>query len=224
MKTKGAVVEDLPLKEQAYLHLKRLILSEEVPMNSFLSERGLAERLGMSKTPIRLAIERLENEGFVRVSPQQGIVVVALSFEDILDSIDYRLALESFVVEHVAGELGDAQIERLEALLREQSESLHQEDEAKKRTDMVLSDMAYHRLLAEFRGNKQIVQALERQQDMMFRVANRVFQKHPERAEQSYLEHKAIADAVIKGDKTRAAALIREHILRIKALLVGGAV
>lgn len=51
-------VEELPLRERAYLHIKRLILNEELPPNSFLSERSLAQQLGMSKTPVRLAIAR----------------------------------------------------------------------------------------------------------------------------------------------------------------------
>ena len=66
------------LKDRAYEELKTLILSEALPPGSFLSERALGQKLGMSKTPVRSAIERLENEGFVSVSPQQGVVVRAL--------------------------------------------------------------------------------------------------------------------------------------------------
>jgi DNA-binding GntR family transcriptional regulator len=211
---------DLPLKEQAYNYIKMLVLNEEVPVNSFLSERSLAEQLGMSKTPVRLAIERLENEGFVRVSPQQGIVVIALSFEEILDYIDYRLALEGFIVRHIAGTLTDLQVAALQANLEEQAHLLRQ-DSSNKRESLVLSDMAFHRLLAEFKGNKQISQALERQQDMIFRVANRIYQRHPIRVETSYQEHQAIAKAVIEGEKDKAVTLMTEHIQKIRGLLIG---
>jgi DNA-binding GntR family transcriptional regulator len=209
-----------PLKEQAYNQLKELILNEDVPMNGFLSERNLAEKLGMSKTPIRLAIERLEHEGFVRVSPQQGIVVVSLGFEDILDYVDYRLALESFVVGNIAGKLSKTHITSLKANLLEQ-QTLLQKDSASQWEKMVGLDMRFHKILATINGNKQIVQALERQQDMLFRVANRVFRKHPSRLEQSYLEHKAIVQAMVDGQSSKAVKLISEHIKKIKPLLIG---
>ncbi len=214
-------LSDLPLKEQAYTLVKNLILSEEIPVNSFLSERSLAEQFGMSKTPIRLAIERLENEGFVRVSPQQGIVVVGLSFDEILDYIEYRLALESFVVQEITGKLNDAQITLVKANLAEQQTLLDLPNGEPQREKLVESDMAYHRLLATFKDNKQILHALERQQTMLYRVANRVFQKHPMRSKQSYLEHETIANAVIEGDKVKALSLITEHIQKIKSLLIG---
>ncbi|MCA9838483.1 MAG: GntR family transcriptional regulator [Trueperaceae bacterium] len=219
MTSKTSAKQELPLKEQAYLHIKSLVLTEEIPVNSFLSERSLAEQLGMSKTPVRLAIERLEHEGFVRVSPQQGIVVVALSFEEILDFIEYRLALECFVVERIAGNLLEPQIKALQNQLKEQAQIIGQK--SSKREDLVLADMAFHRLLAEFKGNKQISQALERQQDMLFRVANRIYQKHPTRTETSHNEHEAIAQAIIEGKKDEATRLIKEHIQKIKSLLIG---
>src|SRR5215831_7744368 len=61
------------LKERAYDELKRRILNDDYPPGSFLAERRLAEELGMSKTPVKAALERLELEGFLLVSPQQGI-------------------------------------------------------------------------------------------------------------------------------------------------------
>lgn len=216
--SKAPSTSDLPLKEKAYLHIKKLLLNEDIPVNSFLSERGLAEQLGMSKTPVRLAIERLENEGFVRVSPQQGIVVVALSFEDILDYIEFRLALECFVVEQIAGKLTTEQVKALQQNLEQQIKLMEQEGDV--REQLVVSDMAFHRLLAEFKGNAQILQALEWQQDMIFRVANRVYERHPVRSATSIEEHEAIAKAVIKGQKAKAATLMSDHIQKIKSLLI----
>lgn len=212
--------EELPLREQAYLYIKKRILDEDAPVNSFLSERNLAEQLGMSKTPIRLAIARLENEGFVRVSPQQGIVVLALSFEEILDYIDYRLALETFVVRSITGSLSKEQVKSLQANLVEQAKLVQGKNTS--REAIVYSDMGFHRYLAELKGNKQIVQALERQQDMLYRVANRVFQKHPARREQSYAEHQLLVSLIIEGKKKEAIELIEQHITRIKTLLIGG--
>ena len=216
------ILEELPLREQAYLYIKKLILDEDIPVNSFLSERNLAEQLGMSKTPIRLAIARLENEGFVRVSPQQGIVVLALSFEEILDYIDYRLALEIFVVRSITGALDKEQIQGLQDNLAEQAKLVQNKNT--KRETIVYSDMAFHKHLALLKGNRQITQALERQQDMLYRVANRVYQRHPTRREQSFKEHQLLVGLIIEGKKKEAVELIEQHITRIKTLLIGNTV
>ena len=217
--TQATDVDDLPLRDQAYLTIKKMILDEEFAPNTFLSERTLAEQFGMSKTPVRLAIARLENEGFVRVSPQQGIVVLALSFEEILDYIDFRLALEIFVVKQITGALSPEQVQDLKENIAEQHKLVYKKVPAERET-MVYSDMAFHRYLASLAGNRQILQALERQQDMLYRVANRVFQKHPSRREQSFLEHQTLSGYLIKGNKDKAQELIEQHIIRIKTLLI----
>lgn len=219
MKQPASSINEPSLKEQAYLHVKKMILEEEVPVNGFLSERNLAARLGMSKTPVRLAIARLEHEGFVRVSPQQGIVVVALSFEEILDYIDFRLALETFVVRGLCGTLNKDQVGKLQQNLNEHSKLLHKKGDH--REAIVYADMGFHKLLAALQGNRQISHALERQQAMLYRVATRILEKHPVRAEQSFSEHQRIVDAIAAGRKVQAVELIEGHITRIKSLLIG---
>ncbi|WP_018465460.1 GntR family transcriptional regulator [Calidithermus timidus] len=212
-------LETLPLREQAYLRIKQLILDEEIRANSFLSERTLAEQLGMSKTPVRLAIARLEHEGYVRVSPQQGIVVLALTFEEILDYIDFRLALESFVVKGLATAPSPERAEALQAQLAEQARVVH--DPKSTRQALVRADMAFHRFLAALWGNRPILQALERQQEVLYRIAMRIFQKYPDRREQSFAEHQALCRLIAEGRQAEAVALISQHILRIKSLLIG---
>src|SRR5690349_20231147 len=73
------------LKDEAYESIKQRLLNNDYPPGSFLSERQLAGGLGMSKTPVKAALERLESEGFITVSPQQGIVVRELSVREIAD-------------------------------------------------------------------------------------------------------------------------------------------
>jgi len=212
----------LSLKDRAYARIKEQILREELEPNGFLSERGLARDLGMSNTPVRLALARLEHEGYVRISPQQGIVVVALTFEEIVDYIDYRLALESFVVRQIAGQLSPGQVEALRGNLRSQRGVLDGAmPEGEDREALLRMDVAFHLLLASAFGNRQISRAVELQHDMLFRVANRVFRRHPERLEQSVNEHHDIVEAIVEGAPGEAVSRIEAHILKIKPLLVG---
>src|SRR5262245_11966916 len=83
------------MKEHAYADLKQRILSGTIAPGSILAERQLAADLGMSKTPVRAALERLEHEGFITVSPQQGILVRDLSIHEIADQYEIRVALET---------------------------------------------------------------------------------------------------------------------------------
>jgi DNA-binding GntR family transcriptional regulator len=207
------------LKDQAYLRIKTMILKEDVAPNGFLSERNLAAQLGMSKTPVRLAIARLEHEGFVRVSPQQGIVVVALSFDEILDFIDFRLALESFVVRSLSGNVSKEQVRAMQENLNEHAKLIQKKGD--QREAIVYADMAFHTLLATLLGNRQILDALERQQAMLYRVAMRILERYSTRTTESYAEHQLIVDAISKGKKVEAVKLIEGHILRIKTLLIG---
>src|SRR5262249_4846455 len=117
---KGAIT--LPgrslMKERAYAEIKRSILGGTFQPGSFVAERQLADHLGMSKTPVRAALERLEAEGFITIPPQQGIVIRDLTVQEVADHYEIRVALETYVVRTLAGRLTPAQAERLEANLR----------------------------------------------------------------------------------------------------------
>jgi len=116
------------MKRQAYTILKHLLVTRPVAPGTFLSERQLSKQLGMSNTPVRAALERLEAEGFVAISPQQGIVIRELSIPEIADLYELREALEPFVVRRLTGNLTDEQIRRLYLNLDDQRESLEVSD------------------------------------------------------------------------------------------------
>jgi DNA-binding GntR family transcriptional regulator len=204
------------LKQQAYEELKRLIQNSTFEARSFLSERQLAIQLGMSKTPVKAALERLEAEGFVAVSPQQGIVVRDLSIHEIADQFEIRLALETFVLRNIAGKLSDEQAARLK-------DNLRQQQLAAKQLDVAASarlDSAFHTLFCECLGNQEILRVMLQLREKMHRVVTRVFDQNSDRLTPSYKEHRAIADAVLAGDADQAAAALEEHLNYGKQLLL----
>src|SRR5205823_13426599 len=93
------------LKDDAYERIKQLIQTQVFKPGTFLAERELAARLGMSKTPVRSALERLQTEGFVQIAPKQGAVVREPSLHEIVDMIDFRIALEPYVLRRLVGRL-----------------------------------------------------------------------------------------------------------------------
>jgi DNA-binding GntR family transcriptional regulator len=196
------------LKERAYTGIKQSILQGEFAPGSFLSERQLALRLGMSKTPIRAALERLDLEGFITVSPQQGILVRDLSIHDIADQYEIRAALETYVLRSLAGRLTQQQVERLRTNLADQKANCQAGDFERG----VTLDAEFHTLFWEFLGNREILRLMCQLREKMHRVIARVFQLNRERMANSYQEHLAIAEAVIQGDGALAARRLEEHL------------
>jgi DNA-binding GntR family transcriptional regulator len=203
------------LKEEAYERIKLRLLNNDYPPGSFLSERQLAQSLGMSKTPIKAALERLESEGFISVSPQQGIVVRELSIQEIADQYEIRAVLESYALRSVAGRLTADQVARVRANLEAQSRLQGSGDVAQG----VELDAAFHLQFVEFLGNGELVRVIVQLREKMQRVVTRVFRLSPARIDTSYQEHAAIAAAVIAGDGPRASELLVRHLELGKQLI-----
>ncbi|HQZ26808.1 MAG: GntR family transcriptional regulator [Verrucomicrobiales bacterium] len=197
-----------PLHLRAYEEIKQLIVSGEFPPDSFLSERQLALRLGMSKTPVHIALKRIEAEGFVIISPQQGIVVRGLAPGDILDHYELREAIEGFVVRKLAGKLSDAQITTLRQALAEQKKALQSGFLARS----LELDADFHLTLATFLGNLQILATMEQLRDKIRLVILRVSSLHRARFEESVREHELIVDHLIAGRPEAAEQALIDHL------------
>jgi DNA-binding GntR family transcriptional regulator len=196
------------LRDQAYAAIKRFILDGELAPGAFLAERQLAGQLRMSKTPVRAALQRLEAEGFVTVSPQQGIIIRVLTVPEIAEHYELRAALETYVVRALAGHLLGGQRDRLEENLRAQAALRGRDDGLR----VIALDTEFHILFCEFLGNQEILKVMAQLREKIQRAIIRVFQLEAGRFASSYEEHRAIADAVTKGDAALAARLVEEHL------------
>lgn len=196
------------LQSRAYGEIRRLIVSGEFPPGSFLSERQLAAQLGMSKTPVHVALERLEAEGFVVISAQQGIVVRGMSVEDIVDHYELREAVESWVVRRLAGRLSPAQRAELQANLQHQQEALAAWDMVR----LMHLDEQMHYLLCSYLNNREIMSTMERLRDKIHQVILRVTETDHTRPAESTAEHVCIIQAVLDGNADLAAQLMTEHL------------
>jgi DNA-binding GntR family transcriptional regulator len=206
------------LKDQAYAELKELIQQGVFPPNSFLSERRLVQQLGMSKTPIRSALEQLEAQGLVAVSPQQGIVVRELSAHEITDLFDTRTAVEPFVVSRLASRgLTPEQTARVQENLREQQAAATAGD-ALVATRL---DIEFHSLLAQFLDNREIMGWLARCFDKLHRSILRVNRLAAGRLLRSYQDHAAVAAAVLPTQGDAAAQRMVEHLRYGRQFLLG---
>src|SRR4051812_34431946 len=140
----------LPLKERAYQQLLDLLMSGELTPETPWSERQLAARLGMSKTPIRVALERLDRDGFVEIVPQSGVRLRELTETEAVDHYDFRIALESWVVRRAAEKITARDLRELRRIVARQQKLL----EPGGKPDKIVAsyfelDSAFHYSLSE---------------------------------------------------------------------------
>ena len=206
------------LKERAYRELKELIQSGELPPHEALSERQLAERLGMSKTPIRAALGVLEVQGLVFVSSQRGIFVRELTAREINELFETRIAIEPFVVRQLAKRRWTP--EQRAAL----NENLLRQRAAAKQEDALSStklDIEFHLLLLGVLDNREMIAWSECCFDKLHRSVLHINQAVPGRLLKSWKDHAAIAAAILKGNPAQAVSRVIEHLNYGRQFLLG---
>jgi GntR family transcriptional regulator, rspAB operon transcriptional repressor len=214
------------LKDQAFARLRALILSGELEAGTFISERQMVERLKMSKTPIRVAFERLEQDGFVEILPQRGVRVRELSEQDVVDHYDLRIALETWIVRRAARRRTPEDVEALQRRIEVQERLRRKVERSTGRTrtrDVTAysdEDARFHAMLAELAANAEVIRILANQRERLTQIVARHIRDDPALLSSSIAEHGAIVDAVAAGDGERAARAVEEHLERGKAALL----
>jgi len=212
-------VERVLLKERAYQELKDLIQTGVFTPHESLSERQLAERLQMSKTPIRAALENLEMQGLVTVSPQKGILVRELSARETNELFEVRLAVEPYIAKQlVKCAWTSHQKEALDENLRRQLAAAKSED-ALVATKL---DIEFHRMLASVLDNREVALLLERCFDKLHRSLLYINRSVPGRLLKSQRDHVAIVAAIRKGNATTSANSMVDHLNYGRQFLLGG--
>src|SRR4030042_864548 len=134
------IIESPNLRERVYEILKKSIILQEIPLGEKINEEFLANQLGVSRTPIRESLCRLENEGIVKILPRRGAFVVKHSRERITEIMMVREALEGFAARLAADNVSKQAIEQMRSLFRDFSES-NIRDRSKEYTQ---ADLEFH--------------------------------------------------------------------------------
>lgn len=194
------------LSDIAYHKIKRMILGMELAPGSSLTEMGLIETLEMSRTPIREALYRLQQEKFVELTPRKGWFVSEIKLQDIQQLFVIREALEGIATHQAASCIPDEKLYQMELALAALEDSLVN-DEANA-TD---AGDALHVLILEYAGNPYLnsIMTLYLDRLEMFHV---IAMKLPGRKLQSWHEHRAILAALMARDAEQAEQRMREHI------------
>jgi DNA-binding GntR family transcriptional regulator len=186
--------------------IREKILSGALAPQTRLNEVLLAEELGISRGPLREAIQRLASEGLLEIVAHKGAFVVAVEEAELRQIYELRIALETFAGRKACEQLTEA--ERL-AFRR----SLDDAGAAIDEDGPYPSDMDFHRALVGLAQNRVLDQA-SKDVNARISLARNRSARQPVRAREAFAEHVAIADALVAGDVATATALLEAHLWR----------
>lgn len=199
--------EYLPLRDVVFNTLRQGILKGELEPGERLMEVQLAERLGVSRTPIREAIRKLELEGLVIMIPRKGAEVAKISEKNLIDVLEVRRALEELTSELACERITDEYVAKLKHASFAFKASINDTD----LTVIAQKDEEFHDVIYESTGNQKLVQMINNLREQMYRYRLEYI-KDGEKREAIAAEHQEIVKALEARDEKMAKKLVREHI------------
>ena len=199
-------------QDVAFAWLKRHIVTVPRAEGIFLTEAEVCRATGMSRTPVREALLRLEAEGFLRIVPKKGAFVPPITEAEINAIMEARGLVEEFCARR-AVLLRDVVTVELERLLKEQ------EEQQKSPIEFIESDREFHRTIVRAADNPVLADFYETLRDRQMRMGVRAIATSERRIADVLVEHRAIQDGVRSGDSERAAAAVAQHLASTLAVL-----
>lgn len=200
--------EALSASERVYRVTRDRILEGEFGPGEMLGEATLAASLGVSRTPVRVAFARLQDEGWIVVYPKRGALVQGLTDRAIAEHADARLVLESTSVGRVSAAMRDHHADLLERSV-ELQQAAFRDGDVRRFIDLTL---AFHRGFVEAGGNGVLLELydrlLDRQRYVLFAAKDRLLA----RCEEIIAEHRTFVAHLRSGDVAAFAAALRDHI------------
>jgi DNA-binding GntR family transcriptional regulator len=195
------------LTDKAYDHVRDAILHGEIPVGTVLAEATIADELGISKTPVRQALQLLRTEGLLEVGPRRQLVVRGFSVAHRNEILRIREALENIAVETACTEMSIEDIDMLRLILMRQRRAADAQDEE----GFLELDEQFHILIATG-ANLPIVARLLEQMRGFARLMRLGRTQPPEHLQDIVPEHTRIVDALESRDVQAALAALQEHL------------
>ena len=199
------------LRELALEHLRSSIVDGTLKMGQALSERGISEELGVSKSPVREALAQLRDEGLVIIEPQKGARVFSLSEEEVTQICDFRQAIETATFELALARDPVGLAENMGRVVQEMARQRNAGNEGA----YLALDTNFHQLIFEHAGNHYLTASYTRYVGKIAALRTHL-SALPRHTELSFQEHQKIFTAVQKGDMNVIRSLLAEHIDRTR--------
>lgn len=204
-----------PLREIVFSHLRESIMVGKLKPGERLMEVQLAENLGVSRTPVREAIRKLELEGLVVMVPRKGAYVSEVSISDIKDVLEIRVSLEGLAASLASERIKESEIDSLQNKFNELKKAIESGDIQ----DIIDKDTELHDIIFNATRNKRLISLVDslREQVQRFRVT---YMHSNNESANLIEEHKKILDAIKNRNKNKAKEYAEEHIRKAKDYIV----
>ena len=199
--------EYLPLRDVVFNTLRQAILRGELKPGERLMEIQLANKLGVSRTPIREAIRKLELEGLVLMIPRKGAEVAEITEKNMRDVLEVRKALEELAVQLACEKITAEEIEEMKKAAEEFKMILKSKDI----TEIAEADVRFHDIIYMATDNQKLILLLNNLREQMYRYRVE-YLKREEAYPQLIAEHAAIIEYISKGEKKAATDVMCKHI------------
>jgi len=198
---------NLPLRDVVFNTLRQAILRGKLKPGERLMEIQLANKLGVSRTPVREALHMLEQEGLVLTIPRRGAEVADISEKSLHDVLEVRRALEALAIQLACDKMTDEQIGDLEQAAQRFKDTLGSEDV----TQTAEADVAFHDVIHMATDNQRLIQLLNNLREQMYRfrvehLKNKAY--HP----QLLGEHKEMIEFIKERKKESATNIAKQHV------------
>ena len=197
----------LPLRDVVFKTLRQAILTGDLKPGERLMEIHLANKLGVSRTPIREAIRKLELEGLVTMVPRRGAQVAQITEKSLSDVLEVRRALDELAVELACLRITDEEKEKLKEACADFEKAVVTRDV---RT-IAKADVSFHDIIFQSTGNARLSQLVNNLAEQMYRYRYEYI-KDDKRHDVLVNEHRKIYDSILQGDIPSAKEAIRVHI------------
>lgn len=204
-----------PLRELVYEELREGILTGVIKPKTRMMEVELAEKMGVSRTPVREAIRKLENEGLIIIKPRKGAYVSEISVKNMIDILEVRSNLEGLAAYLAAQRMTT---EKKEDLMRTER-SFEQALKTGDMQGMIKSDVQFHRLIVQSSENKHLIQLVEQLQELVLRFRY-LYYKDFKRAEEMAPQHRGIYESILGNNPEKAKEAAFKHIDRLKDIIL----
>ena len=199
--------EFLPLRDVVFNTLRQAILRGELKPGERLMEIQLANKLGVSRTPIREAIRKLELEGLVLMIPRRGAEVAEITEKSLRDVLEVRAALEELAVDLACDRISAEDIQNLKEAAKEFEAALQGGDV----TEYAEADVKFHDIIYLATDNQRLIQLLYNLREQMYRYRVE-YLKREDSHEVLLAEHQHIIQMLAQRDEARAVEAVCAHI------------
>jgi len=207
----NGLISQLNIRDEVYHILRRGIISQEYPPGFRFNLAELELKLGVSRTPIKEALQRLESEGLVQIRPRRGTFVISIDPQEVEDTWEIRRVLETYAAERILEKAGQADFARLKAIVDE-LEGLYPETAVLEVVERIITlDHNFHTLFVSLAGNKRLSEIYDTIGHFVQLVRVQQIFMHSD-LELARFEHHEILSALDHGDSAALVRAVDEHL------------